>query len=252
MPPKPVPVIAVKKAFDLLSLLAFEDPKRQGMALKDLAEKLAMPPNTARNILKTMLLCGYATQIAGRKYVIGPNCRRIGASNYVDSDVFKNRLSKVLSTYTAVIHEALVFTVLIDGKRQVIARSEPENQLIRIDSRMLDLNIPIYHVPTGRVMVANADNREYRDILKHNGDIFDKWATYEKDIQAIRKAGYCEYNQDKQLRACAVAFRTGAGTLAAIGCHAPFYRCGNAKLQEILDVLHQAADELASKFRNVE
>ncbi len=252
MAPKSVPVIAVKKAFDLLSLLAFEDPERQGMSLKDLAEKLDIPPNTARNILKTMLLCGYVSQTGGRRYVTGPNCRRIGASNYVDSDVFKNRLSKVLSKYTGVIHEALVFTVLIDGKRQVIARSEPENQLIRIDSRVLDLNISIYHVPTGRVMAANADSREYRDILKHNGDIFDKWPTYEKDIQTIRKAGYCEYNRSNLLRACAVAFRTGAGTLAAIGCHAPFYRCGNAKLQEILEILHYAAGELASKFHNVE
>lgn len=246
-----IPVNSVKKAFDLLSVLAFEDIGQQGIALRELAEKLNMPANTAHNILKTMITCGYVTQTHDRKYIIGANCMRIGANNYFESDVFKNRLSKVLSKYSAEIEEVLVFAVLNNGKRQLVAQSEPTTQIVRVDSYVYNQNISIYSLPTGRVMIANADNDEYAKILKRNGDIFNDWETYENDIREIRKQGYCE--QDKpQLRACALAFRTDLGTLASIGCYAPRYRCGELQFRNILRVLRSASNELASKFHNVE
>ncbi len=249
---KEVPVTAVKKAFDLLSILLFEDPEGNGIALGELAARLGMPPNSAFNTLKTMRLCGYVEQTPGKKYIAGPNCRRIGADNYIDSDLFKNRLGKVLAEYSQRLQEALVFTVLIDGFRNVVARSEPSKQVIRIDSRIIDHKQSIYSLATGRVLIANAEPGEYRQILRRNGDIFDLWPEYETDIPLIRKQGFCDYCNHKAVRAMAVAFRTHSGALASIGCHAPCYRSCGSSFYAIIEELQRASAELAEKFHKVE
>ncbi len=249
---KEVPVAAVKKAFDLLSILLFEDPEGEGIPLQELAAKLGMPSNSAFNTLKTMRFCGYVEQTPERRYIAGPNCRRIGASNYVDSDLFKNRLARVLADYSARIHEALVFAVLIDGHRNVVARSEAQSRAIRIDSRVVDQKQGFYSLATGRAMIALADPREYRQILRRNGDIFDAWPEYETDIPLIRKQGFCDHSTHKDIRAGAIAFRAASGALASIGFHAPLYRCADSQFPGIVAELRLAAAELANKFHKVE
>jgi len=249
---KEVPVTAVKKAMDLLSILLFEDSHQQGFGVTELAARLEIPVNSAHNTLKTMMYCGFVSKNCKNKYTVGPNCQRIGANNYVDSDVFKNKLNLVLEKYTAIIHEALVFTTLIDGKRNVIGRSEPLNQLIRINTKIIN-DVNIYTIVTGKVMIANAKADEYRRVLEYNGDIAELWENYEDDIALIRKQGYCEsLDQNGTVRSFAVAFRTPSGTLAAIGCHCPAFRCSNAKGQVIIAEIGKAALELAEKFHTVE
>ena len=57
-----VPVKSVKKALDLLTLVAFEDPAGEGIPLNELASAMEFPPSSARNLLKTMISCGYVAQ----------------------------------------------------------------------------------------------------------------------------------------------------------------------------------------------
>lgn len=242
-----VPVGSVRKALDILSVLLFEDQHGEGFALSELAGRMDIPVNTAHNLLKTMLYCGYVAQNGRGRYICGPVCRRIGGANFVDSDVFQHRLEAVFAHYSAILNEVLVFTAVVAGKRQVIARSDPGKQAICINSKIIDKNCSIYRTVTGRAMIANAENREYRNILEQNGDIFREWPDYERDIRMIRAAGYAESMDERNLiSSCAVALRTESGTLGAIGCYLPAFRCPPGMLRRIAGELQKARAELIS------
>ena len=74
-----VPVKAVKKALDLLSVLLFDSP--QGARLKTLAQKQGLSVKTAHNLLKTMVYCGYVEKDGFGHYTGGYLCRKIAYSN---------------------------------------------------------------------------------------------------------------------------------------------------------------------------
>ena len=76
-----VPVKAVGKALDLLDLLLFDHSWERGASLSELAATMQIPANTTHNLLKTMLACGYVSQIAAGRYAPGERCRQIGRLN---------------------------------------------------------------------------------------------------------------------------------------------------------------------------
>lgn len=238
-----VPVAAVKKAFDLLTILLFEDYRRTGFSLKSLAERVGLPPNSVHNTLKTMARCGYVAKNGHGLYTAGPCCLHIGCNNYVDSDVFKVRLTKVLKRLANSVRESLVFTSLLDGKRSVIARCDPDELYIRLDSRLFG-NVHIYSVATGRSMIAFASAEEYQRILDCNGEISELWPEYIEEIPKTRKNGFYYHSvHDGTVCSFAVPFRTSAGSLASLGCYALSFRCSDLRRDEILDELKKAASE---------
>lgn len=242
-----VPVKAVKKALDLLSLLAFEDPELRGTELTVLAQRLGLPANTAHNLLKTMSVCGYVAQNAAGRYITGPQCRRIGLLNLVEGDQFKERLATLMKRCIAEVNEAMVFVTLHGGKRVVLARSEPTQQAIRIDQQVVESS-SIYQMPTGRVLVAFATPDDYRRILANYGPPDAVWPDYKNDLVKIRKERQCLLLPDSRginafaFPVCGADHRL----LGAIGCYTPAFRCDVAAQQKIIAVLRHAADELAN------
>ena len=241
-----VPVKAVKKALDLLSLLAFRDPAGVGLTLTGLAGALGLPVTTTHNLLKTMTVCGYAAQNGAGRYIAGPQCRSLGILNRVESERFRHQVRGVMNRYTAALNEALVFAVLRDGRRVVLARTEPAGQIIRIDPKE-DAAISLYRMPTGRVLAALASPEERSKIVAHYGEPGAAWPAHEADRERIRKSGACIMLADSQgVHAFAAAVRDSRGTLlGAIGCHAPAFRCDRASQKTIRDGLCAAASELA-------
>ena len=247
-----VPVKSVKKALDLLSELAFHDPEGQGLALTKLARTLGLPVNTTHNLLKTMTVCGYVARNDSGLYITGPQCRSLGIVNRVDSDRFKETLLEVLNRHTAVVNEVLVFAILRNGQRRVVARSDPDRQAIRIDSGM-DHTVNIYRVPTGRVLVSFASPEERRQIVAHYGPPAGLWPDFEADIARIRKARACVLLANPQdIHAFAVPVcDPNHRLIGALGCHAPAFRCDRASQKKIAAALRGAAAELAAAGADV-
>jgi IclR family acetate operon transcriptional repressor len=243
-----VPVKAVKKALDLLSILVFDDPELRGVKLTDLAQRLGLPSNTTHNLLKTMSACGYVAQNESGRYRPGPQCRRIGLINRVEGGDFKQKLADVLKRYTAQINESMVFAALHGGKRVVLARSEPVSQVIRIDHQTVESR-NIYRLPTGRILTAFASPAEYRRIQDNYGEPGENWPDYETDIKRIRKEERCLMLPDTNgINSFSLPVRNKDGRLlGAIGCHAPAFRSGAAVQKKILNALLLAADELSVK-----
>jgi len=241
-----VPVRAVKKALDLLSMLIFDDPELRGTKLTALAQRLGLPANTTHNLLKTMRSCGYVEQNETGQYRPGPQCRRIGIINKLEGEEFKQKLADVLKRYTSQINEAMVFATLHGGKRVMLASSEPVSQIIRVDRHVVESG-NIYCLPTGRILAAFATPEDALRIRDHYGNPCENWPDCESDLKRIRKEERCLMLPDSNgINSFAVPVKAKDGRLlGAIGCYAPPFRSSVPVQKKILAALRRAAAELA-------
>lgn len=249
-----VPVRSVKKALDLLSILVFDDAFARGMTLSELAAKMDLPTNTAHNLLKTMSTCGFVAQVDGSRYVAGPKCRDIGQLNQIQSEQIADLLHPILSELRDTVDENIVFATLAGGRRIVPVRVDAE-QVIAINSDTIE-GQGIYGFPTGRVLVAWADERQLEDVISHYGWPLESWDGI-KDIASLKAAsepllnqGHCTLIPDRNdvaSFACPV-FNADGKLLGALGCYAPMFRCPPEKQAEIINALKQTAERMTDQL----
>src|SRR5690554_4561120 len=80
-----VPVRSVQKALEILDMLIFEDPACDGVSLSEIARRMAMPANSAHNLLKSMVVCNYVNQNERGHYIAGTMVEQIGSLNRLRS-----------------------------------------------------------------------------------------------------------------------------------------------------------------------
>ncbi|MBN1864369.1 MAG: hypothetical protein JW808_05675 [Victivallales bacterium] len=242
-----VPVKSVKKALDILSILLFEDIGRKGVELSKIAGKMRIPVNTAHNLLKTMAASGFVGQIENSRYIAGPKCEQIGRENSLTGKYSSESFRNCMRELSASVGEAVVFAILVCGRRVVAAQYSPD-QMIKVDSDMI-ASKNIYTMPTGRVIVAYSSDRELSEIKSVYGNPEVHWdgvnddRGFREQADIIRKTGICRIIPDQNnLASCACPVFDDDGNLSgALGCYAPLYRCPKSKQNVILKEMHQMA-----------
>lgn len=248
---KPVPVMAVKKAFDLLEILHFGSPDDHGgMPLAEVARIMGMKPNSARNILKTMIFCGYVEQTSSSKYLPGPKCRQMGILNRAAGKSGADCVNAILKEMTERLGEASVFTVLVGGNRVIVGTVEA-NREIKIDRATIHSG-SVFRTPTGRILAAFSSPAALAQIIERHGlpgDVWDGIDTVEKLDQAlakVREEGRC-LTVEGEVRGFALPVYGRDGQFAgAIGCYAPAFRCPPEKQAEIVSQLKIHAVKIAA------
>ena len=250
MRPRDIPVLSVRKALDLLNLLVFDDPGREGLALGDLAGRLGFPAATAHNLLKTLCACGYAVQAGVGRYTVGSRCLEIGRFNRpalrATAAVVRARRRRSAARSTD-----RTFAVLADGRRLRLWSTEPEH-LIRIDAAALETQ-RLFTVPTGRILAAFAAPRELDLLLARYGlPAAGEWPdaatapALKRALAAIRARGH-EIMDNREIAAFAVPVLDAAGGLAgSLGCFSPSFRCPPPHHAAVVAALKKAAREMAA------
>jgi len=248
MADKEVPVMAVKKAFDLLEILHIGNPSGQGVPLSEAARLMGMPPNSARNILKTMILCGYVEQSGDSRYLPGPKCRQMGRLNRMLSPESVECMQSILRNMTERIGEATVFTTLMGGNRIVVSIID-SNSEIRISQATIQSD-SIFRTPTGRILSAFASPMELAHIISKHGmpgeawDGIDKAADLNGSLKCLRKSGVCEILERNVYAAAVPVFGSNAQFIGSLGCYAPAFRCPQDKVREIISELKAYAAKI--------
>lgn len=251
MKPKPdVPVRSVRKALELLEMIVLDDPARKGITLTDLAKRMGMLPNSTRNILKTMLVCGFADQNQEGRYVPGPKILAIGRVNYFDKARLA-RIERLLLEFSNSIREDSVFTILYQGRRIALAKAHSA-QIIKIEPEKE--SVDLYTLPTGRVLAAYASPEELKTIVKLNGWPGKSWnnisnpANMEAALCALKKEGGCVINPDSnQIASMAAPVLNSKGKLiGAIGAYVPCFRCPPEKVKIIYRELVKVAQRISA------
>ncbi len=181
-------VNSIKKAFDILDILAFGDMEKNGMSLTKLSEKTGIKPSTLHNILRTMKECGYVEQNKKSLYTAGKRCSQIAVVNHFCSVqsifLFINCEMRALAERT----DSLVsFYVLHNGSRINYACFQNNNNL-KVDYTMLEKN-NIYEYPSGKILVAYCSEQEREKIIAKNGypdgiNTRREFMEYVKDIKS--------------------------------------------------------------------
>ena len=252
---KGVPVQSVKKALDLLDVLVFEDPGREGMSLSDLAKRSGAPANSTHNLLKSMELCGYVAHDADGRYVAGPKLAQVGKLNWVRSESQTRAAREQLAAFADLFGEAVVFVTLYGGRRVTLVRVDCD-QAVKVDHARYEGD-NIWQTPTGRMLAAWTGPEELAAVLAVNGLPGKRWlkirgsAALRKGLARIREAGLCELEPERRhVRAWAVPVVDEGGAFwGALGCYAPVYRCDEARGREIVRELRDEAGRLAAGLR---
>lgn len=240
------PIHSVKKAFDLLSILAFDDLSRQGISVTELARRMGMPANSTHNLLQTMVQCHFVAQTPSSRYIIGPKCLQIGKLHMASAQTAEaiRPLAEALSDD---LQESIVFAVMLDGRRIPLLTVDPA-RTIKVDLAHIPES-SIYAVPTGRILVAYADAAELTRVVERWGlpgvhwDAIADEETFAHARQAIRSVGSVTQVPDgHELASFACPVLAENGTLlGALGCYAPLYRCPDARQRTIRSRMLAAA-----------
>jgi len=195
-------VASVRKAFDVLDILAFEDIAHDGVRLSDLARLTGQNANTLHAILKTMINCGYVSQNSKQRYVIGKRCRQMGLVNQLKimpqtAEVLDSQL-KALFDKTAM---SVSFYVLENGER-INYSNMPQSRPTRVDYSMLGEKT-IYLYPSGKVLVSYCTERDLSRIIRKNGYPDSVWGDatdregLDKLISALRQDGWAKRSNEE-------------------------------------------------------
>jgi DNA-binding IclR family transcriptional regulator len=245
-----VPVKSVKKALDLLTALGLEARPGESVGLFELSNKMGMPPNTARSLLKTMIACGYVSQDGDSRYLPGPRCRQLGRLCHLSVERVESRLMPVLRAACESVGESLVLVTLREGARLVLARAEPRRD-IHVAPAVLQEGV-MFSTPNGRVLTAYAEESEKAQILEKEGWPKDQWdgikniSELDASLARIRGRGGEIMRPSAELIALACpVLGSGGSLLGALGCFAPLFRCPPERAEDILRQLKEHAVSLA-------
>ena len=248
----PVPVRALKKGLDLLEILAFDDQAGRGFSLTELARRMGLVANTTRNLLKTMIVCGFVEQDADGRYTMGLKCLQLGRSGRCQA--LAEQAMPSLRKLSAAIAEVVLLAVLSNGRRVTLAQVDPQ-RTIRVEPGGDAIFTP-YELATGRILLAFATEAERRQVLDRYGLPGAAWdgirsaTRLQAALDELRLAGTCAIERKTEgVLAFSVPVVAGDGSLiGALGCYAPAFRCQAEKQQVILEEMKRTAAVLAKQL----
>lgn len=251
----PNPVKSLQKALALLERLALGDLRRQGVTLTQLAQELDLPPNTAHNLLKTLVGCGYAAKLGRGRYVAGPKVTQLARATYATHPLTGERIRRALQHFAEKEGEACVCATLIDGER-VLVGAVDSSQAVRVAHATVEA-IPFFAKPTGRLLAALAEPAELTRILERHGLPREHWdgiadeAALQRALAHLRQQGYCEV-EETALGVVALASPVTAADgrhWGVVGTFAPAFRCKAAQRRHLRSALLELAALLAEELQ---
>ena len=248
-PPGKLPVESLRRGLVLLELLS----EHGTLSLAELSAKVGLKRTTTHNLLKTLVLCGYVTSAGEGRYRLGSRLRRMAAAQLL------NRISHgqaqgvlaVLSVLTEQIGEALVLAGLLNGRRRVLARTNPQ-QAVQVSAAFLEQEAhPIWHTETGLILAAFAPEDALPEIIQANGlpergcRLPADSSELSAELAAIRANGAVVRMHGEVFAAAVPVLRDDGWLLAALGVHLPTFRRHQAQDDQLLTLLQQGARRLA-------
>ena len=235
-------VLSAKKAMNIITILVFEDEKKQGFRLSELSRRTGIRPNTLHNLIQTMVDEDYAARLPDGRYTAGRKIQQIGIATLFSMKKIPNGLYPVLEKLQAAVQENVLFYMLANGNRIAVAQVIHEGPVLVNQAALI--NESIYEKATGRILISYCDEDELQQVINQWGMPGRRWDGIETPEQleiartVVRRQGACALtNAGDALRGFAYpVLRADSSILGALGVYAPSYRCDEEK--EALIDLH--------------
>ncbi len=248
------PVESLRKGLEILQILSCQ-PASKGTSLAKVAEAMGLKRNTTHNLLKTLCMCGFASNSGDGRYTTGPMLFQL-VRNSLLSDEPDSDLLQSLANISAELGEALVLTTLIGGKRRVLARTSGD-QAIRVDTAVMESGAKLlWSTVTGRIMAAFCSAEELDLILATDelpGDVWsgiDSRADLTARLQELRDAALAEIAEHDVASMAVPVLTKKKELVGALGVYLPKYRCDAATRRKLISAITRGSNRLSAHFQD--
>ncbi len=217
----------INKALNILELLASEQDRE--FKLGEIADTLGMDHGTCANILKTLLLRGYAMKEGPRQgYKFGYMPYKITNSNINNEElttIARDEIDRLANR----LNESVILSCIKNDKRIVLYYATPDNVQIK------NIEKKIYPANTGRVIIANYPPAIMEKCLIRLGlpSKYEWPEIYESEnpkgelinrLTAIKLAGYSIHHDSNGLVGVAAPLFKERHIVGSVGVYMPKYR----------------------------
>jgi DNA-binding IclR family transcriptional regulator len=238
----------LKKAFDVLELIAQEPERPKGLG--EIAKPLGLNQATCARILKTLVACDYVDQIAPRKgYVLGPKVYILARKGSYRRDLVRAAESE-MAELAKEVQEAVIIATIKEGKRFVLCQVDG-SQGLKISNDIV-FSDNAYQTATGRLLLAHLSSREFQTFIIRNGLPGDFWPeadTKEKldtALSQIRKEGMAVVTNGPDVVGVAFPIERDATVVASLGLYLPVLHFSGSHKKKVLSGLKTAAQRISS------
>ena len=211
---------------------------------------MAMPNNSAHNLLKTMVACGYVQKNGHGVYVQGLKCRQLGRLNQMAAPALREAIVTKLKHFAARSGEGCLLTTLVNGDRVVVARVD-STQAIQVSHATIQDGAFFARV-TGRILAAHATGEELRQIITRHGMPDASWngikteAALEKALARLRQQEWDRVDTPGEglIGLGCPVFTSPGHAWGALGLYAPAFRCPPKQSERLIKDMLRFAKEL--------
>lgn len=224
------------------------------LRLRDLADELQLNKSTVHGILNTLKHYGYIDQDEEtQKYRLGLKLLEIG-SHVVNSLDVRNIASPIIKELSAKTGET-VHLVVLDGREVVYIDKVESNQSMRI-ATAIGTRYPAHCTGVGKVILAYKTPEELLELFPDELEKLTRHTITDKKelfayLQKVQQCGYAFDIEENAEGLCCVAapiFDHRRKVVAGISVAGPSIRMGTERMNELVAVVCEAAEEISSRL----
>ncbi|WP_105616198.1 IclR family transcriptional regulator [Vallitalea okinawensis] len=245
-------VQSVDRALEILELLSCHV---DGLAIKEISEKLELHKSTVHRLLGTLIYKGYVEQNElNNRYLVTLKLFQLGSRKVENTDVIET--SKPYLNQLAQFSGEVVHLVLRDGTDIIYVDKVEGNQTIRMHSKIGNRS-PMYCTGVGKAIMSTLEEDEIKMIWE-NSEIkrltehtIIELAEMHQTIEQIKLSGYALDNEENELgvKCVAVSIKDYRGiSIAAISISGPKERMTNEKIITYSQKLKKSCQEISERL----
>jgi DNA-binding IclR family transcriptional regulator len=228
-----------------LEALDFLVSQGEPVRLTDAATHLGVDKSNASHILRTLVAAGYAQQVDGRRYGLGPKMFRPHRSELEDVVARREKFHDMLQGLVDATRECAHMAVLVGTKVWYIDKIASPLPL-KVDHPIGSL-APLHCTALGKAFLAFGDARDTGVLERFTARTIADPAELRAEIETTRARGYSIDNEEYSEGVSCVAapiYDADNRMAAAIGLSGPAARNNPARLAELGQLLleRSAAD----------
>ncbi|MFG0250217.1 MAG: IclR family transcriptional regulator [Phycisphaeraceae bacterium JB051] len=240
------PVKSVVKAFAILELLTSQTLENKTLTLSEISKATGILPVTARNLLRTLESCGYASRVSHGHYREGDRCTRLFRSEGVLRKL--REVSEPLIRQTVWdLGESLLLVTMIRNRRVELLRCQADKDDL-VDPKWA-ANEKAYQMRTTRAILAWFTDKQLDAYIQTNGlPSPEDWPECEAsrsklatELKKIRLHGGCCDVHGGYMALAVPIMTTGNEAVASLGCYVPHARTDKPRTAGIFKMLHDCA-----------
>lgn len=253
METKPYGTVLIRAA-KILDYLA-EHPN---VSLQQIAQATEMTASTTLKILDTLTLIGYVNKNTSKNYRLGTKLIRYANQNVDQMNLVETTLP-YLKGLQETIDETIHLGVLNGGEILYLNKLEPQNQTIRMSSK-IGITRPLYSSAMGKAVLADfseeevADYLATHDLIPHTENTITNPLKLASELTNVRQrqVAFDDEEVEKDIFCIGASLKVNQEIIGAFSVSMPKYRLNEPLKEEIMRAIIATKTAIQETLENQE